>query len=345
MTFTELKAKPGEYVYNKDGLVVGRINNDLTEDNRFTAFGACSIANGFIKASNLTPSDAKRFHNAVNANPNGYVLMGYTIALELKELPVEMWAVKAAEILDGEFEDLKEMLVELSKQPEKERAAKLSVLEKFFTKEKKQLQKKPALSPTAKKQVDEYFENWKENLDNCFSLQDAKENNLWEEFTFAYMVLIFLPHHMDNNYTPNWYQIWRKNSGTRARKTKELYAYFQSKLAEHLEDPMVPRRYRDVPYAQKLAFRYFKQKNNIENNKERLKEWQEERIKGRIDCRMVKYLMENHNLTAKEAVEDLKAFHRIDYTLTTYIGNFIDEHELKCFFLDKGWLTPNNANK
>ena len=102
MTFTELKAKPGDYVFNDAGLAVGRINKDLTEDNRFTAFGKCSIANGFIKATNLTPSDAKRFHKAVESNPNGYILMGYTICLQLKELPVEMWCVKAAEILGGD---------------------------------------------------------------------------------------------------------------------------------------------------------------------------------------------------------------------------------------------------
>ena len=74
MTYTELKAQPGDYVFDKDGLAIGRINNDLTEDNRFTAFGKCSIANGFIKATNLTPTDARRFHKAVEKNPNGYVL-------------------------------------------------------------------------------------------------------------------------------------------------------------------------------------------------------------------------------------------------------------------------------
>ena len=136
MTFTELKAKPGDYVYSDKGLVVGRINNDLTEDNRWTAEGKCSIANGFIKAAGISPKDARRFHKAVESNPNGYTLQGYTVVLELKELPVEMWAVKAAEILGGEFEDLRAMLEELSKQPEKERAAKLAVMEKFFKKER-----------------------------------------------------------------------------------------------------------------------------------------------------------------------------------------------------------------
>ena len=51
MTFTTLKAKPGDLVLNDDGLAVGRINKDLTEDNRWTADGKCSIANGFLKAT------------------------------------------------------------------------------------------------------------------------------------------------------------------------------------------------------------------------------------------------------------------------------------------------------
>ena len=160
MTFTELKATPGDYVFDTDGLAIGRINIDLTEDNRFTAFGKCSIANGFIKASGVSPNDARRFHKAVESNPNGYLLKGYTICLQLKELPVEMWCVKAAEILGGEFEDLKEMLEELSKQPDKERQAKLSVLEKFFKKEYKSYLKKQEKEPGYwTEKIDRFFED------------------------------------------------------------------------------------------------------------------------------------------------------------------------------------------
>ena len=166
MTYTELKAEPGSLVYSNAGLVVGRINNDLTEDNRWTANGKCSIANGFIKASGISPKDARSFHKSVETNPNGYILKGYTIVLQLKELPVEMWAVKAAEVLGGEFNDFEEMLEQLSKQPEKEREAKLAVLEKFFQKEKKSYCRKTRLTPTARQKVDEIISELSARYEN-----------------------------------------------------------------------------------------------------------------------------------------------------------------------------------
>ena len=256
--YTELKAQPGDYVFSDSGLVVGRINNDLTEDNRFTAFGKCSIANGFINATNLTPTNARSFHNSVESNPNGYVLKGYTICLQLKELPVEMWAVKAAEILDGEFEDFEQMLEELSKQPEKERQAKLSVLAKFFTKEKTHAKTKERLTPAAKQNVDMYIEEMKERWN--------EDKEVWLHSYNKYILFDMIEDGESIEHIPPSFYIDLESWLTRIKFKAPAFAYFDEK-AKTIDIPdwqrkedWIKREYeKEVSkrYESKLIFAYY----------------------------------------------------------------------------------------
>lgn len=187
MTYNQLKAKPGDYIFNSIGLAVGRINTDTTEDNRWTADGKCSIANGFIKATGISPSDAKRFHNSVSTNPNAYLLKGYTIVLQLKELPIEMWAVTASEILGSEYNDFQEMLEALSKQPELERQAKLHVMEKFFKKERTALKKKTTISKAGKRIVDAFVEKSNKEFEESGKLHNCAPDYGLNKLTDLYL--------------------------------------------------------------------------------------------------------------------------------------------------------------
>lgn len=229
MTYTELKAKPGDLIFSDSGLAVGRINVDLTEDNRWTADGKCSIANGFIKASGISPTDARRFHKAVETNPNGYVLKGYTICLQLKELPVEMWAVKAAEILDGEFDDFQEMLKELSKQPEVEREAKLSVLMRFFKKELSSTNKPKGMTPAAKERIDYFIQQEIEYLDDDGILTFFNKNRS------VVFELISLDVSLDE--IPMSYVFGVENILWRITRKEYGYKYFNNEL-EKLDHPV-----------------------------------------------------------------------------------------------------------
>ena len=263
--FNDHGASPGDYVYNDDGVAIGRINKDLTEDNRFTADGKCSQANGVIKTSGWTPPNPDRFHKEVEANPNKYLLKGFTLFHEITELPVEMWALRAAELLDGEFEDLEDLMRNLSKQPEKERNAKVYALRKLFS--KKNL--KPTLSPSAKRKVDDFFDNYEERLwdffdHNEFYLFEKDTHYLSDDCTIAtynwtrswiFLILHGAPilrEHVD------WYKVWRSWYGKGTRRTPELRDYFYKRLKEKLNDPSVPRRYRDLGYARRVSERYLR---------------------------------------------------------------------------------------
>lgn len=276
--FNSLGAKPGELVFNKDGLAVSRINKDGTEDNRWTAEGECSMANGLIRISKWIPSDTSGFHSEVESKPNSYILKGYTLFYEVCALPVEVWALKAAELLDGEFNDLQDLLSELSKNPEKERQAKLTALRKLFGGYKK----KPTLSKKAKEDVDEFFEDYEENIrKHLYSHEDVVEflttpardfgsfthfndASKLPDFRFMFGLWEFRRLNID------WYKLWRKLRNVRARKTPELRRYFYECLERKLNDKSINRVYRDLQYARRVCKRLLQRDRGKISRKRRM---------------------------------------------------------------------------
>ena len=335
MTYTELKAKPGSYIYNDSGLAVGRINNDLTEDNRFTAFGKCSIANGIIKASGYTPKNPESFHKAVQSKPNGYVLMGYTVCLELSELPVEMWCVKAAEILGGEYEDLKEMLTELSKQPEVERQAKLTSLSKMFAKEKKAIKRKPKLSKAAKENIDWLFTCLRDpqvkTIEYYFDLNIG--SNGWVEADNILVVrdLILIPYKEGKIKQIDWLPTIQSLGFLKRYKSEAAKEYFNVKLAEYMNDTSIKKRRRDPEYFAELAIRFIRLRYKQLRIEWESRDWSNlDYMRKKIDP---SYTPKSKTTIKHEVLESMKYFDVMEQIILD-----TEDHRLtnvRCFYKNK----------
>ena len=139
MTFTELKAKPGDYVWNESQVqFVGRINKDGTEDKRFSKGGLCSMLNNIIAETGYVPTNPQQFASKIaDHKQSDYLVKGYGVLVNCYDLSAEMWAAKAAEHLGIEGNGIADILACVSKSKETEHKAKIESLALIFGKELK----------------------------------------------------------------------------------------------------------------------------------------------------------------------------------------------------------------
>ena len=139
MTYTELKAKPGEYIWDeKEVQFIGRINKDGTEDKRFSKSGLCSLLNNIIKETGFIPSNPQSYANKIaNHKSDKYLVKGYGVIVKCYDLSAEMWVAKAAEHLGIEGNGITDILEQVSKSKVSEHKAKIETLALIFGKELK----------------------------------------------------------------------------------------------------------------------------------------------------------------------------------------------------------------
>lgn len=139
MTFTELKAKPGQYIWNENQTqFVGRINKDGTEDKRFSRGGVCSMLNNIIKETGYVPTNPQVFATKIAEHKsNNYLVKGYGVIVKCYDLSAEMWVAKAAEHLGVEGDGIADILKHVSKSKTSEHKAKIETLALIFGKELK----------------------------------------------------------------------------------------------------------------------------------------------------------------------------------------------------------------
>lgn len=139
MTFTELKAKPGQYVWDEEKIqFVGRINKDGTEDKRFSKGGLCSLLNTVIEETGYVPAKPQLFASRIAEHrKSDYLVKGYGVVVQCYDLTAEMWAAKAAEVLGEECDGIGDILAKVSQAKEVEHKAKIESLALIFGKELK----------------------------------------------------------------------------------------------------------------------------------------------------------------------------------------------------------------
>jgi hypothetical protein len=139
MTYTELKAKPGQYVWDEDKIqFVGRINKDGTEDKRFSKGGLCSLLNTIIETTGYVPKQPQLFASRIAEHrKSDYLVKGYGVVVRCYDLSAEMWAAKAAELLGQECDGIADILSKVSESKASEHKAKIESLALIFGKELK----------------------------------------------------------------------------------------------------------------------------------------------------------------------------------------------------------------
>lgn len=139
MTFTELKAKPGEYIWDEQKIqFVGRINKDGTEDKRFSKGGLCSLLNNIIETTGYVPNNPQKFAKRIAEHKQTqYLVKGYGVIVKCYDLNAEMWVAKAAEHLGIEGDGIADILQHVSTSKQTEHKAKIESLALIFGKELK----------------------------------------------------------------------------------------------------------------------------------------------------------------------------------------------------------------
>tara|TARA_R110002012_G_scaffold307077_1_gene512367 strand:+ start:1586 stop:2491 length:906 start_codon:yes stop_codon:yes gene_type:complete len=139
MTHTQLKAKPGDYVWNEDQVqFVGRINKDGTEDKRFSQGGLCSLLNTILEQTGYVPSEPQAFAKKIAEHrKSDYLVKGYGVVVKCYDLSAEMWASTAANYLGNEFNGIADILNCVSQSKDIEHKSKLETLALIFGKELK----------------------------------------------------------------------------------------------------------------------------------------------------------------------------------------------------------------
>ena len=139
MTYTQLKAKPGEYVWDEEATqFVGRINKDGTEDKRFSKGGLCSLLNTVLEETGYIPKNPQVFAKTIaNHKKTHYLVKGYGVIVKCYDLSAEMWVAKAAEALGIEGDGITDILKHVSKSKQSEHKAKIESLALIFGKELK----------------------------------------------------------------------------------------------------------------------------------------------------------------------------------------------------------------
>lgn len=180
MTYTQLKAKPGDYVWNEDQVqFVGRINKDGTEDKRFSQGGLCSLLNTILEQTGYVPSEPQAFARKIAEHrKSDYLVKGYGVVVKCYDLSAEMWAATAANYLGNEFNGIADILNCVSQSKDIEHKSKLETLALIFGKElksknladyagvtefEKRLQderKAKAKEETARKKSEKKLEQW-----------------------------------------------------------------------------------------------------------------------------------------------------------------------------------------
>ena len=139
MTYTLLKSKPGEYVWDEQRIqFVGRINKDGTEDKRFSKGGLCSLLNNIIESTGYVPSNPQSFAKRISEHKqSSYLVQGFGVLVKCYDLSAEMWVAKAAEKLGIEGDGITDILEHVSRSKETEHKAKIETLALLFGKELK----------------------------------------------------------------------------------------------------------------------------------------------------------------------------------------------------------------
>lgn len=139
MTYTTLKAKPGEYVWDEEAIqFVGRINIDGTEDKRFSKGGLCSLLNTILEETGYLPKEPQQFARTIaNHKQTHYLVKGYGVIVKCYDLSAEMWVATAADGLGIEGDGIADILKHVSKSKEIEHKSKIKTLALIFGKELK----------------------------------------------------------------------------------------------------------------------------------------------------------------------------------------------------------------
>lgn len=115
---TTLKAEPGTYVYDEsNNRFVGRLNQNGTEDKRFTNGGLCSLLNSVLEVTDYKPKDPQAYAKALcTREQNSYALNGFTVLLTglQKELTPEEWCQLAAQEMPNDPDGLADILAWVS---------------------------------------------------------------------------------------------------------------------------------------------------------------------------------------------------------------------------------------
>ena len=139
MTYTALKAKPGQYVWDEELIkFVGRINKDGTEDKRFSQGGLCSLLNTIIEDTGYVPTEPQVFASRIaDRKKTDYLVQGYGVIIKCYDLSAEMWAAVAAKHLGTECNGIADVLRCVSQSKDVEHKAKIESLALIFGKELK----------------------------------------------------------------------------------------------------------------------------------------------------------------------------------------------------------------
>ena len=129
--WSHLSASPGGYVYDPEtGRCPGRVNQDGTEDRRFTADGDASIMNEFFSVFSYPHEKPSEFMESVQS---GYLFQGFGVILsEWDVLTGPEWAAKFTELCDLYPQSLGELLREIGNNPAAERQSKLEVATRLY---------------------------------------------------------------------------------------------------------------------------------------------------------------------------------------------------------------------
>jgi hypothetical protein len=132
------KAAVGSLIYDEElNQIVGKLNNDGTENRTWTAGGQYSMYNNLL-AVGYRPSDVQNYLNNCDSVSNGYLLQGFVLLQGAKELPPESWVGEVISRTKQRFESFEEMLNWISTLPrEEERKAKCAAFSKLYKEELK----------------------------------------------------------------------------------------------------------------------------------------------------------------------------------------------------------------
>jgi hypothetical protein len=139
MSYTQLKAKPGSYIWDETKVqFVGRINKDGTEDKRFKKGGLCSLLNTLLEKTGYVPEHPQMFAERLASHAQTkYLVKGFGLVVDCITLSPEHWAAKAVEKLGTEANGIADILEQVSQSKEAERQAKVEALALIFSKELK----------------------------------------------------------------------------------------------------------------------------------------------------------------------------------------------------------------
>lgn len=192
----ELKAKPGEYIWDSQQTkFIGRINKDGTEDKRFSNGGLCSLLNNIIEKTGFIPNNPQVFAGRIaNHRRTQYLVKGYGVIVSCYDLSAEMWLAKAAEHLGIEGDGIADILKHVSTSKATEHKAKIESLALIFGKE---LKSKKLADLTVVTEFEERLTEERKNLaQEKAKTQKVQKLKTWIEKAFQdplILVKTFLP--------------------------------------------------------------------------------------------------------------------------------------------------------